>query len=306
MGRYIIRRLLGIIITLFGVSVIVFCLTYVLPGDPARSIAGPKATIETVDSVRRQLGLDQPLPVQYLRFLSRAVVGDLGTSWRMHEGVFTLILNRLPATAQLAVASIFLELVIGLTMGTISALRQYGIVDRIVMVSSFLFLSVPGFWLGLLMLYFFGFQLRWFPLGGYGTFNHLVLPALTVGLMYSPWYARLFRSSLLEVFKSDYLVTARAKGLTSRTIFLRHALPNAIRPMVTMTGMDLASFLGGVVVIEIVFGWPGIGLQAWDAIQFLDIPLIMGTVLFASFLVVVMNLIVDLSYILFDPRVVYQ
>jgi len=195
---------------------------------------------------------------------------------------------------------------IGLSLGALSALNEYSLVDRLVMAGSFFFLSVPGFWLGLILLYLFGFQVRLFPLGGYGGLKHVFLPALTIGLMYAPWYARMFRSSLLEVFRADFLTTARAKGLLPRHIFLRHVLPNAIKPVITMAGMDLASFLGGLVIIEIVFGWPGIGLLAWKAIFLMDIPVIMGIILFASFLVVMMNLVVDISYAFIDPRVVYQ
>ena len=292
--------------TLIGVSALVFFITYIIPGDPARVVGGPEASIETIQSIRHQLGLDQPVHIQYLQFLNRLVHGDLGQSWRLKQDVSTIILDRLPATAQLALAGLFMELVIGLSLGTLSALNQYRLIDRLAMAGAFLFLSVPGFWLGLILLYFFGFKIRLFPLGGYNGLEHLILPSLTVGLMYSPWYARMFRSALMEAYKADYLITARAKGLPERHILLRHVLPNAIKPVITMAGMDIASFMGGLVVIEIVFGWPGIGLQTWNAIRLMDIPVIMGVVLFASLLVVTMNLIVDMSYALVDPRVVYD
>jgi peptide/nickel transport system permease protein len=231
------------------------------------------------------------------------VRGDFGDSYVYRRATLTIIWERLLATVKLAFGSLFFVLFIGLSAGTISAINEYRLIDRLVMVVSFFFLAIPGFWLGLIFLYLFSFKLSWFPLGGYGGLRHLFLPSITMGLLHAPWYARMFRTSLLEVLKADYLITARAKGLANNQILLRHVLPNAIRPVITMAGMDLGQFLGGLIIIEIVFGWPGIGLVSFEAFQNMDVPLVMGTTLFVAFAVVVMNLIVDMSYGLIDPRV---
>ena len=303
MSAYLISRLLGAFGVVFGVATISFVMVFLMPGDAARMYAGPRAPEETVERIRVLWGLDQPLPVQYVRYLGRALQGDLGNSTRDNRPVLKAVLERLPATIQLAFAGLFVELAIGIPLGVIAALRPGSWFDKSATVVSLIGISLPSFALGLVLLYVFGYLIPLFPLGGYGTPMHLVLPALTLGIAGTAFYARVLRNSLLEVMGEDYIRTANAKGLRPRTVLLRHTLRNALLPTVTLAALDLALLLGGVVVIEAVFGWPGIGLQAFNAIRNQDTPMIMGTVLFASLAVVMLNLFVDLLYALLDPRV---
>ena len=303
MTAYIIRRLLGALGVIFGVATISFLLVFLMPGDAARMYAGPRAPEETVQRIRELWGLDQPLPVQYVRYMGRAIQGDLGNSTRDKRPVLQAVFERLPATIQLAVAGLLVELMVGIPLGILAATRPGSWVDQLATVVSLIGISVPQFALGLVALYVFGFLIPVFPLGGYGTPLHLVLPAIVLGIGGTAFYSRVLRNSILEVSGEDYVRTARAKGLSPRTVLTRHVLRNAMMPVVTLAGLDLALLLGGVVVIEAVFGWPGIGLQAWTAIRNQDTPMIMGTVLFASVAVVFLNLFVDVLYIAIDPRV---
>ncbi len=287
----------------FGVATLSFVMVFLMPGDAARMYAGPRAPEATVQRIREIWGLDQPLPVQYVRYIGRALQGDLGNSTRDNRPVLTAILERLPATIQLALAGLFVELVIGVPLGILAALRPGSWIDQLATVVSLVGISIPSFALGLIALYIFGFLIPVFPLGGYGTPLHLVLPALTLGIGGTAFYARVLRNNLLEVMGEDFIRTAKAKGLSARVVLLRHALRNALLPTVTLAALDLALLLGGTVVIEAVFGWPGVGLQAFQAIRNQDTPLIMGTVLFASISVVGINLGVDLLYAVLDPRV---
>ncbi len=303
MASYLIRRLLQSLMILLGVSLITFVLLYALPADPVRQIAGRSATAQTVQNIREQLGLDQPLVVQYWRYLGNLVQGDLGRSYLQKTQVSTLIMSRLPATLLLMAGAIFTELLIGLSMGVIAALRRGSHTDQALMIVSFVGVSAPQFVVGLLLLYVFAVQLGWFPIGGYGTFSHLVLPSLTMGVLGSGWYSRMMRSSMIDVLRQDFVRTARAKGLTRRRIILRHALPNAILPIIAMIGIDVGIFMGGIVVVESVFGWPGIGQLAWQAIQRVDIPIIMGVTLVSATAIVIGNLVADVISLLVDPRI---
>jgi peptide/nickel transport system permease protein len=303
--QFIARRLLWALVVLFGLTIIIFVITYIIPADPVHMIAGPRASPEALEAVRRDLGLDQPLLVQYGRYLSNLLHGDLGQSWRTKRAVSQILLERLPATALLALGGIIVQLLIGLPVGLLSAVKQGGWIDRIGMLFSLLFVAVPGFWLGLILLYLFAYKLPIFPLGGYGRLSHLFLPAFTVGIAGAAWYARLFRSTVLDTLNADYVRTARAKGLQNRVVILRHVVRNSLIPVITMLGMDLGTFLGGVVVVEAVYAWPGIGLQAWQALRNLDIPVILGTVLFAGTVMILSNLIIDISYSFIDPRIRY-
>jgi peptide/nickel transport system permease protein len=303
MGVYLLRRLGQSVLILLGISFITFFLLYVLPADPVRQIAGRSATAETVESIRAELGLDQPFLVQYGRYLAGLVQGDLGRSYLQRTEVSELIASRLPATLLLMAAGIGAELLIGLTLGIIAALTRGRAVDNTLMVASFVAVSAPQFVVSLLMLYVFAVQLGWFPIGGYGTAAHLVLPALTLGLLGSGWYARMMRSSMIDVLAQDFIRTARAKGLTRRRVILRHALPNAILPIIAMIGIDIGIFMGGLVVVESVFGWPGIGQLAWQAIQRVDIPIIMGVTLVSATAIVLGNLLADLVTPFIDPRI---
>jgi len=303
MINFLGRRLIQSVLILLGVSLITFALLYLLPADPVRQIAGRSATAQTVANIREQLGLDQPFIVQYWRYLTNLLQGDLGRSYLQKTEVSTLIASRLPASLLLMVGAIVAELVIGLTMGVVAALRRGSNTDNSLMIVSFVGVSAPQFVVGLLLLYVFAVQLRWFPIGGYGTFSHLVLPAMTLGILGSGWYSRMMRSSMIEVLRQDFIRTAHAKGLSRARVLLRHALPNAILPIIAMIGIDVGIFMGGIVVVESVFGWPGIGQLAWQAIQRVDIPIIMGVTLVSACAIVIGNLVADIASLFADPRI---
>ncbi len=303
MAGFFLRRLAQSLLILLGVSMITFVLLYWLPADPVRQIAGRSATPQTVENIRQQLGLDQPLWVQYWRYLGGLVQGDLGRSYLQKTEVSTLIASRLPASLLLMAGAIFAELLIGLSMGIIAALRRGTVTDQSLMIVSFIGVSAPQFVVGLLLLYVFAVQLGWFPIGGYGTFAHLVLPSMTLGILGSGWYSRMMRSSMIEVLRQDYIRTAHAKGLNRMRIIFRHALPNAILPIIAMIGIDIGIFMGGIVVVESVFGWPGIGQLAWQAIQRVDIPIIMGVTLVSATAIVIGNLLADFISMIVDPRI---
>jgi len=303
MIAYIGRRLIQSTLILLGVSIITFALLYLLPADPVRQIAGRSATPQTVENIRQQLGLDQPFFVQYWRYLTNLLAGDLGRSYIQRSEVSELIVSRLPASLLLMLGAILCELAIGLTMGLVAAVKRGSATDQTLMLTSFVGVSAPQFVVGLLLLYIFAVQLGWFPIGGYGTWKHLVLPSLTLGILGAGWYARMMRSSMIDVLRQDYIRTARAKGLRRGTILLRHALPNAILPVVAMIGIDIGIFMGGIVVVESVFGWPGIGQLAWQAIQRVDIPIIMGVTLVSACAIVLGNLLADIVAPFIDPRI---
>ncbi len=303
MVLYLGRRILQSTLILLGVTVVTFVLLYLLPADPARLIAGRSAGVEVVENIRHQLGLDLPLYQQYWRYLTALAHGDLGRSYVQKSEVTALILSRLPATLLLMVGAIFCELAIGLTLGMLAALNRGRAVDKVLMVLSFVAVSAPQFVTAIILLYLFGVELRWFPIGGYGSFRHLVLPSLTLGLLGAGWYSRMMRSSMLDVLRQDYVRTARAKGLARATVLFAHALPNALLPIVAMIGIDIGYFMSGVVVVESVYGWPGIGQLAWQAIQRIDIPIIMGVTLVSACAIVIGNLLADVIAPLIDPRI---
>ena len=300
---FLAKRLSQSVLILFGVTLITFCLSFLMPADPVRMIAGRSATKATVESIRKELGLDKPLPVQYFKYISRLVQGDLGRSYRQKTQVSELIWSRLPATLLLMVGTIFFELLIGLPAGIFAATRRGKSADNWIMAISFAGVSVPQFVLGLLLLYLFAYMLPIFPLGGYGTPLHLVLPALTLGISGGGWYSRMMRSSMVDVLRQDFIRTARSKGLTERAVVLVHALRNAVLPVIAMIGLDIGIFMAGAVVVESVYGWPGIGQMAWQAIQMVDIPVIMGVTLVAAVGIVLGNLLADLVMPFIDPRV---
>ncbi|KGB82669.1 glutathione ABC transporter permease [Rhodovulum sp. NI22] len=303
MWGYLFRRLMQSLLILLGISLVTFVLLYLVPADPARQIAGRSATAETVANIRAQLGLDQPFYVQYGRYLGNLLQGDLGRSYLQRTEVSTLIWARMPATLLLMLGAIVAELVLGLTIGAVAALKRNTPIDQSLMVFSFVTISAPQFVVGILLLYVFAVRLGWFPIGGYGTFAHLVLPALTIGLLGTGWYSRMMRSSMIDVLAHDYVRTARAKGLGKLRIVTRHVVPNAILPIIAMIGIDIGMFMSGIVVVESVFGWPGIGQLAWQAIQRVDIPIIMGVTLISACFIVLGNLLADLIAPLVDPRI---
>ncbi|KIN72386.1 ABC transporter permease [Sulfitobacter guttiformis] len=303
MLAFIVKRLIQSMLILLGVTFITFALLYLLPADPVRQIAGRSATPETVANIRAQLGLDQPFVVQYLRYLGNLVQGDLGRSYLQKTEVSALIASRLPASLLLMLGAIVCELVLGITMGVIAALRRGTSTDNALMMVSFVGVSAPQFVVGLLMLYVFAVQLQWFPIGGYGTISHMVLPSVTLGILGAGWYSRMMRSSMIDVLRQDFIRTARAKGLGRMRVLLRHALPNAILPIIAMIGIDVGIFMSGIVVVESVFGWPGIGQLAWQAIQRVDIPIIMGVTLVSACAIVIGNLVADIASLFADPRI---
>jgi peptide/nickel transport system permease protein len=305
MIHHIIRRLLWVVVTLWGVSVLTFLVAYAVPADPARLYAGPRASAEAVQAIRRQMGLDRPVPVQYLDYIGHLLRGNFGYSFHLQSDVLPIILGHFPATAMLAVAGIAVEMLLGLPLGVLGALHRDSWIDRLALMLSLLSVSAPAFALGMLLLYAFGFVWPVFPLGGYGELANLVLPAVTLGFVGAGWYARTLRTTILDVLDQDYVLAARAKGLFPWQVTWRHVLRNAIGPIVTGLGLDMAYFLGGVLVIETVFSWPGVGLLSYQAISYQDVPMIMGTVLFSALIILLMNLIIDISYVLIDPRVRY-
>jgi peptide/nickel transport system permease protein len=288
---------------LFGVAAITFVLLYMLPADPAVNLAGRSATPQTVANIRHQLGLDQPLAVQFLTYLGNLAQGDLGRSYTQKTEVIALIMARLPATLILMAAGIGVEVMLGLIFGIVAALHRGGAIDRVVMMACFVGVSAPQFVVALLLLYVFALTLGWFPMSGFGTAAHVVLPALTLGVLGAGWYARIVRSAMIEVLGQDYVRTARAKGISERRVILRHALPNALLPVIAMIGIDIGQFMSGVVVVEAVYGWPGIGQLVWQAIQQVDLPIIMGVTLVSAFAIVMGNLIADLIAPIIDPRI---
>ena len=304
MISFILRRLLWVVVVLLLVILITFLLAFAVPADPARAIVGPRADATTIAAVRHRLGLTDPLPLQFVRYLWHAVGGDLGYSYVQNTAVMALIVQRLPATLELAAAGILVEALVGIPTGLLAAARQGGIFDRLTFLVMMVLVASPPFVLGVVFLFFLAYQAPVFPLGGMGSLNHLVLPALTLGLPGAAWYSRIMRSSVLEILGRDYVRTARAKGLRRQAVLLHHVTRNALSPVFTMIGMDLAYFLGGVVLVETVFNWPGIGQQAYEAVQNVDIPLMMGTVLVTSLAVLVLNLLVDIGRAFLDPRVV--
>jgi peptide/nickel transport system permease protein len=303
MWSYLARRIVQAIPVLFGISLITFVLIYYLPADPARMYAGPSATVQTVARIRHELGLDQPLWVQYVRYIERVLHGDLGFSYRKQLPVTMLILTRLPYTLALILGGVFVELAIGLPIGIASAVSRGRWPDRLGMFIALLGISAPPFWLGLLLLYWFGYLIPIFPLGGPGGLMHLALPALTAGLGGAAWYARMMRSSALDILSTDYVRTARAKGLAKFLVILRHVMPNALNPIITMAGMDIPWFIGGVVLVERVFDWPGLGRLAVEAIETVDVPLILGTVIVSALAVVMSGILIDVVQGVVDPRI---
>ncbi len=301
--RFLLERVVQGAFVLLAVSVVTFLLAFLLPADPARMVAGPSATVETVDNIRHELGLDRPFLAQYAGYLGKLMRGDLGRSYKQGANVTELLFSRLPATLLLMLGAIVFELLLGLPMGIVAALRPGGFLDRGLMAVAFAGVSLPQFVLGLALLYLLAFKLALFPLGGYGTLAHLILPALTLGVGGAGWYARIVRSEMLEVLGQDYIRTAAAKGVQRSALIGKHALRNALLPVIGMVGSDIGVFMGGAVVVESVFGWPGVGKLVWDAIRVVDIPVILGVIQLSAVMIVAGNLMADLAYPLADPRV---
>ncbi|HEY6829659.1 MAG TPA: ABC transporter permease [Gemmatimonadaceae bacterium] len=306
MTRFIARRLLLAIPTLFGVLVVAFLLLYVAPGDPVEAMVGERADSATIARLRAELHVDDPLPQRFAHYVSRVAVGDLGRSYITNRPITQDIRERFPKTLQLAGAAMLLATVLGITLGVLSARRPGGLADRFALGIAYLGISFPVYWVGLLLILLFAVTLRWLPPSGYGSLRFLVLPALTLGMRSIAFLARMTRSAMLEALSADFVRTARAKGLGEWVVTLKHALRNALIPVITVLGLDFGAYLTGSILTETIFSWPGIGRYVVNAISRRDLPAIQGTVLFLSTVFVLVNLLTDLAYAKADPRVSYE
>ncbi|QWW71025.1 ABC transporter permease [Rhizobium sp. WYJ-E13] len=299
---FITGRALQGIVVMFGVSVIVFFALF-LTGDPAALMMSPDASRDEIEAFRQAMGFNDPIWLQYGRFLASAVTGELGNSLRFHRPALDLLIERLPATALLACVALVWSSLLGFLLGTIAAIRKNSAIDFAIRVISLLGQAIPVFWLALLLIIFFSLKLRWLPSSGIGSAAQLIMPSIALGAYYLSAITRLVRASLIEVLGENYIRTARAKGISSWRIIVHHALRNALIPVITVQGMYFASLLGGALVTEIIFAWPGIGRLAVEAIQNRDFPVVQAVVLFAAAVFVVVNFLVDLTYVWLNPRI---
>ena len=300
---FLARRLLLAIPTLAGVLIAVFLLLYVAPGDPVQQMVGERADSVTIARLRAELKLDESLPVQFASYAGGVLRGDLGRSYITGRPIMQDIRERFPKTAQLALAAMTIAIVLGIGIGVLAALKPAGAFDKLLMGATYLGISFPVFWVGLLLILLFALTLKWLPPSGYGGGLVLILPALTLGSRSIAYLARVTRSSMLDAMSSDHVRTARAKGLSNASVVLRHGLRTALIPVVTVLGLDVGSYLTGSILTETVFGWPGLGRYVVNAIARRDLPAIQGTVLFLSVVFVLVNLVTDLAYKRSDPRV---
>jgi peptide/nickel transport system permease protein len=309
--RFLARRLLYSAVVLLGVLVVVFALVHLVPGDPVRIALGTRYTPQAYEALRSASGLDQPLIQQFFGYIGHALTGDLGVSFRNGDPVTVTLLERLPATVSLGVVGIVIALLIALPLGIFSALREGRLSDAIIRITSQFGVSIPDFWMGILLIGLFSSALGWLPTSGYrplfedpgGWLRHIILPGLTVGLVAAAIMTRYIRSAVLEVASMGYVRTARSKGLAPQVVTLRHTVRNALIPILTITGIQLATILGGVIVVEVVFAWPGLGRLVYNAVAARDYPLIQGAVLLIAALFLLINLLVDLLYAVVDPRI---
>jgi peptide/nickel transport system permease protein len=302
MGRYLVRRLLQTVLVVLAVSALSYSFMY-LSGDPAAIMAAPDWTRAQIEEFRHQMGFDRPWYVQYAEYLGNAVRGDFGVSLRQNQPTLKLVLDRMPATLELAGSALFLSVIVGIPIGVISATKRNTAVDQTAMGFALVGQSVPGFWLGIMLIFLFGVQLRWLPVAGAGDLSNVVLPAVSLATFSIARNARIVRSSMLEVLGQDFVRTARSKGLTPRVVVLRHALRNALIPVVTLIGLECGALLGGAVIIETVFAWPGVGRLMVQAIAGKDFPLVQAGVTLLATTFVLINLLTDIAYTYIDPRV---
>jgi peptide/nickel transport system permease protein len=316
---YIVRRILVTIPMLLVLSILMFVLIEIAPGDPTVFFIPSSFSDVAMDmdefraKIRHELGLDQPLYVQYLSWLSKTVRGDLGYAFTYRVPVTELIAPRISATVLLQLAALMMAVTIAIPVGIISATRQYSLVDHLITFSSFLGISLPNFWLALLLILFVAVRLRWLPSGGAGLgepplsrIPHFILPTLVLATEYIAWYVRFMRSSTLDVLRADYVTTARSKGLTERRVLYRHILKNALLPLITVVGLSLPRLVGGAIIVESIFAWPGLGRLAYDAVLRRDQPVIMALTLLTSATIILSNLVVDILYVFADPRISYD
>ena len=304
MSKYIVKRIIYFIPVLFGIVFLVYSIMYLAPGDPARLILGDKVPQAQVDALREEMGLNKPFLVQFFTYLTNILHGDFGTSYQLGMPVTDIILKiRFPITLIMAVSSMLLAVIFSIPIGTLSAVKQYTVIDSITVVFALLLTSIPVFWLGLMLILLFSLKLGWFPSSGFDGVKSFVLPAITLALVNSAQIIRMTRSSMLEVLRQDFVRTARAKGASETRVIFKHALKNAIIPVLTVIGINFGIVLGGSAIAETVFGIPGMGIQMVTSIRQKDIPVVMGAVLFVAFTFSVVNLLIDILYTLFDPRI---
>ena len=306
MPRYILKRILMLLPVLVGVSLVSFSLLHLVPGDPAVMLAGEDANPEFIKAIRQEYGLDKPLYLQYFHFVSHVLVADFGISIRNREPVSKLLKERFLFTLQLSFLSILIAGFMGLVAGVISSTKQYSLFDHLSMVGALFGISMPIFWLGLLLMLLFSVQLRWFPAGGKGTVMHLVLPAIALGAASCAVIARMTRASMLEVIRQDYIRTARANGLREFIVIHRHALKNAMIPVITVFGLEFGYMLGGAVLTETVFSLPGVGRLMVEGIFQRDYPVVQASMLLVATTFVLVNLLTDIAYAFFDPKIRYE
>lgn len=314
MGKYIIRRIFDLLPTIFVVAVIVFIVTRMIPGDPASVMLGPQASVEDIEALRQKLGLNEPLYMQFLQYIGNLLQGNLGISYTYNEPIMSLIMDRFPNTVILAISALIIAVIIGIPAGIISASKHNSLLDYSVMLISLIGVSMPIFWLGVMLVLYFSVNLGWFPATGMGTLEegfipyikHLILPSITLATIPMATFARITRSSMLEVISHDYIKTARSKGLSEFWVIGKHAFKNALTPILTVLGMQISMMLGGAVLTETIFSWPGMGRLIVDAIDKRDFVVVQGTVLFIAVIFVVVNLLVDILYKVVNPRVSYQ
>jgi len=314
MGKYIFRRLIDLLPTIFVVAIIVFIITRMIPGDPASVMLGPQASVEDVQQLREDLGLNDPLYVQFFQYIGDLVRGDFGISYSYNQPIVELIIERFPNTLVLAISALVIAFMIGVPAGIIAATKQNSILDYGVMLISLIGVSMPIFWLGVMLVLYFSVNLGWFPATGMGSMDeglgsylkHLILPSITLATIPMATFARITRSSMLEVISLDYIKTARAKGLREFWVVCKHAFKNALTPLLTVLGMQISMMLGGAVLTETIFSWPGMGRLIVDAIDKRDFVVVQGTVLFIAIIFVLVNLLVDVMYKVVNPRVSYS
>ena len=306
MSRFILRRLLLAIPTLFGVLVVAFLVLYVAPGDPVQSMIGERADSATISRLRAELKLDEPLYVRFGHYIGNVVQGDLGRSYITNRPITRDIIERFPKTMQLAGAAMLFAAFAGISLGVLSARKPGGWSDRLALGIAYLGISFPVYWVGLLLILLFAVMLQWLPPSGYGSWKFLILPALALGMRSIAYLARVTRSAMMEALSADYVRTGRAKGLTEKVVTLRHALRNAMIPIITVLGLDFGAYLTGSILTETIFSWPGIGRYVVNAIARRDLPAIQGAVLFLSAIFVLVNLLADIAYAKTDPRVAYN
>lgn len=309
MALFVLRRLVALLPVLLGVTLVVFAMLWLAPGDPLLALVGESAqgmSKSALEELRKAHGLDRGPLVQYVSYLGDLVRGDLGTSVRSGQPVSQEVLSRFPATLLLAGSAMLVAIALGLSLGVLAAVYRRTVVDHLAVLVALLGVSVPVFWSGLLLMLLFALDLGWLPASGYGSWKHLVLPAVAVGFSSAAFIARITRASMIETLRQDYVRTATAKGLGLSAVRIRHALRNALLPVVTVVGLQFGGLLGGAVLTETVFAWPGIGRMLVDAIGARDLPLVQGSVLFIAVIFIVMNLLVDVSYAVLNPKVRYE